>query len=235
MAKHGKRYQDAIKLVDRENLYSPEEAVSLVKKAATAKFDESVEVALKLGVDPRHADQQVRGTVVLPNGTGKDMRVVVFAKGEKAQEAKDAGADVVGDDDLAARIQGGWTDFDVAIATPDMMGTVGKLGRVLGPRGLMPNPKTGTVTFEVAKAVSDSKGGKVEFRVSKESGIHVAIGKVSFEDEKLLENFKALIDALLKAKPQASKGSYIRKAALSSTMGPGCRMSPQEVQSSVGR
>lgn len=235
MAKHGKRYQEAMKLVDREALYAPEEALSLVKKAATAKFDESVEVALKLGVDPRHADQQVRGTVVLPNGTGKDMRVVVFAKGEKAQEAKDAGADVVGDDDLAARIQGGWTDFDVAIATPDMMGTVGKLGRILGPRGLMPNPKTGTVTFEVAKAVSDSKGGKVEFRVNKESGIHVPIGKISFDDDKLFENFKALIDAIVKAKPQASKGTYIRKAALSSTMGPGFRLNPQEVQSSIAR
>ncbi len=229
MAKRGKRLQEAVKLIEPGKYYSPAEAIALVKKCATAKFDETVEVAMKLGVDPRHADQQVRGTVVLPNGTGRDVRVLVFAKGEKAQEARDAGADFVGDEDLVAKIQGGWTDFDVAIATPDMMGSVGKLGRILGPRGLMPNPKTGTVTFEVAKAVKESKAGKVEFRVNKEAGMHVPIGKVSFSDEQLLENFRTLIDAVVKAKPAAAKGTYIRKLSLSSTMGPGVRVAVQEL------
>ncbi len=228
MAKRGKRYQEARKLIDPQKFYTPEEAIALVKKTATAKFDETVEVALKLGVDPRHADQQVRGTVVLPHGTGRDVRVLVFAQGEKAQEAKEAGADFVGAEDLAEKIQGGWTDFDVAIATPDMMGTVGKLGRILGPRGLMPNPKTGTVTFEVAKAVQESKAGKVEFRVNRESGMHVPIGKASFSEEQLLDNFKTLIDAIMKAKPAAAKGAYIRKLSLSSTMGPGLRISVQD-------
>lgn len=228
MAKRGKRYQEARKLIDPQKFYTPEEAIALVKKTATAKFDETVEVALKLGVDPRHADQQVRGTVVLPHGTGRDVRVLVFAQGEKAQEAKEAGADFVGAEDLAEKIQGGWTDFDVAIATPDMMGTVGKLGRILGPRGLMPNPKTGTVTFEVAKAVQESKAGKVEFRVNRESGMHVPIGKASFSEEQLLNNFKTLIDAIMKAKPAAAKGAYIRKLSLSSTMGPGLRISVQD-------
>lgn len=228
MAKRGKRYQEARKLIDPQKFYTPEEAIALVKKTATAKFDETVEVALKLGVDPRHADQQVRGTVVLPHGTGRDVRVLVFAQGEKAQEAKEAGADFVGAEDLAEKIQGGWTDFDVAIATPDMMGTVGKLGRILGPRGLMPNPKTGTVTFEVAKAVQESKAGKVEFRVNRESGMHVPIGKASFSEEQLLDNFKTLTDAIMKAKPAAAKGAYIRKLSLSSTMGPGLRISVQD-------
>ncbi|NLM40338.1 MAG: 50S ribosomal protein L1 [Firmicutes bacterium] len=228
MAKRGKRYQEARKLIDPQKFYTPGEAIALVKKAATAKFDETVEVALKLGVDPRHADQQVRGTVVLPHGTGRDVRVLVFAQGDKAKEAQEAGADFVGAEDLVEKIQGGWTDFDVAIATPDMMGTVGKLGRILGPRGLMPNPKTGTVTFEVAKAVKESKAGKVEFRVNRESGMHVPIGKASFSEEQLLENFKTLLDAIVKAKPAAAKGAYIRKIALSSTMGPGLRISVQE-------
>ncbi len=228
MAKRGKRYQEVAKLVDRQKFYSPTEAIALVKKCATAKFDETVEVAFKLGVDPRHADQQVRGTVILPHGTGREVRVLVFAKGEKAEEARQAGADFVGAEDLAEKIQGGWTDFDVAIATPDMMGVVGKLGRILGPRGLMPNPRTGTVTFEVAKAVQDSKAGKVEFRVNKEAGMHVPIGKVSFSDQQLYENFVALMDAVVKARPAAAKGTFIRKVHLSSTMGPGIRIDAQE-------
>jgi large subunit ribosomal protein L1 len=229
MAKRGKRLQEAMKLIEPGKYYTPEEAIALVKKCATAKFNETVEVAMKLGVDPRHADQQVRGTVVLPHGTGREVRVLVFAKGEKAQEARDAGADFVGDEDLAAKIQGGWTDFDVAIATPDMMGVVGKLGRILGPRGLMPNPKTGTVTFDVAKAVHDSKAGKVEFRVNKEAGMHVPIGKVSFTDEQLMENLKTLMDAIIKAKPAAARGTYLRKLSLSSTMGPGLRVNTQDI------
>ncbi len=228
MAKRGKRYQEGAKLVDSQKFYSPTEAIALVKKCATAKFDETVEVAFKLGVDPRHADQQVRGTVVLPHGTGRDVRVLVFAKADKAEEARQAGADYVGAEDLAEKIQGGWTDFDVAIATPDMMGVVGKLGRILGPRGLMPNPRTGTVTFEVAKAVQESKAGKVEFRVNKEAGMHVPIGKASFSEEKLYENFVALMDAVVKSRPAAAKGTFIRKVHLSSTMGPGVRVNPQE-------
>jgi large subunit ribosomal protein L1 len=228
VAKRGKRYQEAAKLVDRQKFYSPAEAIALVKQCATAKFDETVEVAFKLGVDPRHADQQVRGTVVLPHGTGREVRVLVFAKADKAEEARQAGADFVGAEDLAEKIQGGWTDFDVAIATPDMMGVVGKLGRILGPRGLMPNPRTGTVTFEVAKAVQDSKAGKVEYRVNKEAGMHVPIGKVSFSDEQLYENFVALMDAVVKSRPAAAKGAFIRKVHLSSTMGPGVRLNPQE-------
>lgn len=228
MAKRGKRYQEVAKLVDSQKFYSPTEAIALVKKCATAKFDETVEVAFKLGVDPRHADQQVRGTVVLPHGTGRDVRVLVFAKADKAEEARQAGADYVGAEDLAEKIQGGWTDFDVAIATPDMMGVVGKLGRILGPRGLMPNPRTGTVTFEVAKAVQESKAGKVEFRVNKEAGMHVPIGKASFSEEKLYENFVALMDAVVKSRPAAAKGTFIRKVHLSSTMGPGVRVNPQE-------
>lgn len=228
MAKRGKRYQEASKLVDRQKLYSPSEAIALVKKCASAKFDETVEVAFKLGVDPRHADQQVRGTVVLPHGTGRDVRVLVFAKADKAEEARAAGADFVGDEDLAEKIQGGWTDFDVAIATPDMMGVVGKLGRILGPRGLMPNPRTGTVTVDIAKAVEESKAGKVEYRVNKEAGMHVPIGKVSFTEEQLYENFAALMDAVVKARPAAAKGAFIRKVHLASTMGPGIRLNAQE-------
>ena len=231
MAKRGKRYQEVAKLVDREKLYSPAEAIALVKKCASAKFDETVEVAMKLGVDPRHADQQVRGTVVLPHGTGRDVRVLVFAKGEKANEAREAGADFVGDEDLAEKIQGGWTDFDVAIATPDMMGVVGRLGRILGPRGLMPNPRTGTVTMEVAKAVEESIAGKVEYRVNREAGIHVPIGKVSFTEEQLLENFYALMGAVIRARPASAKGTYLRRAFVSSTMGPGIRLNTQEAAS----
>lgn len=231
MAKRGKRYQEVAKLVDREKLYSPAEAIALVKKCASAKFDETVEVAMKLGVDPRHADQQVRGTVVLPHGTGRDVRVLVFAKGEKANEAREAGADFVGDEDLAEKIQGGWTDFDVAIATPDMMGVVGRLGRILGPRGLMPNPRTGTVTMEVAKAVEESKAGKVEYRVNREAGIHVPIGKVSFTEEQLLENFYALMGAVIRARPASAKGTYLRRAFVSSTMGPGIPLNTQEAAS----
>lgn len=190
-----------------------------------------MEVAFKLGVDPRHADQQVRGTVVLPHGTGRDVKVLVFAKGEKAEEARAAGADFVGDEDLATKIQGGWTDFDVAIATPDMMGVVGKLGRILGPRGLMPNPRTGTVTMEVSKAVEESKAGKVEYRVNKEAGMHVPIGKASFTEEQLYGNFVALMDAVVKARPPAAKGTFIRKVHVSTTMGPGIRINAQEAAS----
>lgn len=228
MAKRGKRYQEVAKLVDSEKLYSPSEAIALAKKCASAKFDETVEVAFKLGVDPRHADQQVRGTVVLPHGTGRDVRVLVFAKAEKAEEARAAGADFVGDEDLAEKIQGGWTDFDVAIATPDMMGVVGKLGRILGPRGLMPNPRTGTVTPDVAKAVEESKAGKVEYRVNKEAGMHVPIGKTSFTEEQLYGNFVALMDAVVKARPTVAKGVFLRKVHLSTTMGPGIRLNAQE-------
>jgi large subunit ribosomal protein L1 len=228
VAKRGKRYQETAKLVDRQKFYSPAEAIALVKKCATAKFDETVEVAFKLGVDPRHADQQVRGTVILPHGTGREVRVLVFAKADKAEEARQAGADFVGAEDLAEKIQGGWTDFDVAIATPDMMSVVGRLGRILGPRGLMPNPRTGTVTLEVGKAVQESKAGKVEFRVNKEAGMHVPIGKVSFTDEQLYENFVALMDAVVKSRPPAAKGTFIRKVHLSSTMGPGIRVNAQE-------
>lgn len=228
MAKRGKRYQEVAKLVDREKLYSPAEAIELVKKCATAKFDETVEVAMKLGVDPRHADQQVRGTVVLPHGTGRDVRVLVFAKGEKADEAKEAGADFVGDDDLAEQIQGGWIDFDVAIATPDMMSVVGRLGRILGPRGLMPNPRTGTVTMEVGKAVEESKAGKVEYRVNRQAGILVPIGKASFTAEQLQDNFNALMGAIIRARPASAKGTFLRRIYLSSTMGPGVRLNPQE-------
>jgi large subunit ribosomal protein L1 len=229
MAKRGKRYQEAAKAVDTEILYTPAEAIGLVKKNATAKFDETVEVALKLGVDPRHADQQVRGTVVLPHGTGKSVRVAVFAKGEHAEEAKAAGADFVGAEDLVEEVQNGFLDFDVTVATPDMMGMVGRLGRVLGPRGLMPNPKAGTVTFEVGKAVQELKAGKIEYRVDRSAGVHVAIGKASFSAQALLGNFRALMDAIIKARPAAAKGQYLRKVAMSSTMGPGVRINPQTI------
>lgn len=205
MAKKGKKYQEALKLVDKDTSYSPVEAIELVKKTATAKFDESVEVAVRLGVDPKKADQQIRGAVVLPNGTGKTQRVLVFAKGEKAKEAEAAGADYVGEEDFINKINQGWFEFDVIVATPDMMAQVGKLGRVLGPKGLMPNPKTGTVTFDVTKAVNEIKAGKVEYRVEKSGNVHVPIGKVSFEDDKLVENFKTIIDTLLKAKPSVIK------------------------------
>lgn len=224
MAKKGKKYFEAAKLVDRSKAYDVSEAVALVKKTNTAKFDATVEVAFRLGVDPRKNDQQIRGAVVLPNGTGKTQRVLVFAKGEKAKEAEAAGADFVGDTDYINKIQQGWFDFDVIVATPDMMGEVGKIGRVLGPKGLMPNPKTGTVTFEVEKAIGEIKAGKVEYRVDKAGNIHVPIGKVSFEDEKLVENFTTMYDTILKAKPAAAKGVYVKNVAVTSTMGPGVKV-----------
>ncbi|HHP51443.1 MAG TPA: 50S ribosomal protein L1 [Moorella mulderi] len=229
MPKRGKRYQELVKLIDRDKLYDPEEAIALAKRIARAKFDETVEVALRLGIDPRHADQQVRSTVVLPHGTGKTRKVLVFAKGEKAKEAEEAGADYVGAEDLVAKIQEGWLDFDVAIATPDMMGMVGKLGRILGPRGLMPNPKTGTVTMEVGKAVREVKAGKIEFRADKTGVVHAPIGKASFEEEKLKENFWALVEAVIKAKPPAAKGQYMKSVTISTTMGPGIRVNPRKV------
>ncbi|MBY6038474.1 50S ribosomal protein L1 [Fictibacillus nanhaiensis] len=226
MANKGKKYQEAAKLVDRTKAYELAEAIELVKKAAPAKFDESVEVAVRLGVDTKKADQQVRGAVVLPNGTGKTQRVLVFAKGEKAKEAEAAGADHVGDSDYINKIQQGWFEFDVIVATPDMMAEVGKLGRVLGPKGLMPNPKTGTVTFEVEKAINEIKAGKVEYRVDKTGNVHVPIGKVSFEADKLAENLSTIIETLLKVKPAASKGTYMKNVAISSTMGPGIKVNP---------
>ena len=224
MAKHGKKYLEVAKQIDSEAFYEPLEAIELVKKTARAKFDETVEVAVRLGVDPRKQDQAVRGVVVLPHGTGKTKRVLVFAKGDKAKEAEAAGADFVGDQDMINKIQQGWFDFDVCVATPDMMSEVGKLGRILGGKGLMPNPKAGTVTFDVAKAVQEIKAGKIEYRLDKAGQIHAPIGKVSFDAEKLAENFKALIDALNRAKPAAAKGVYLKNVAVSSTMGPGARV-----------
>lgn len=228
--KKGKRYAESAKLVDRTNLYDVEEAVAIVKKAASAKFDETVEAHIRLGVDGRHADQQVRGAVVLPHGTGKKVRVLVFAKGDKVAEAEAAGADFVGAEDLVQKIQKeNWFDFDVVVATPDMMGVVGRLGRVLGPKGLMPNPKSGTVTFDVTKAVEEIKAGKVEYRLDKSNIIHVAIGKVSFGGEKLAENFNVLMNAIIKAKPSAAKGQYLRSISVTSTMGPGVKINPARV------
>lgn len=227
--KHGKKYTDGAKLIDRANLYTTKEALGLVEQTAKAKFDETVEVHVRLGVDSRHADQQVRGAVVLPNGTGKDVRVAVFAKGDLAKAATEAGADFVGDADLVTKIQGGWMDFDVAIASPDMMGFVGRLGKVLGPRGLTPSPKAGTVTMDVAKAVQEAKAGKIEYRLDKSNIIHCPIGKVSFGTDKLFENFNALLDAIIKAKPEAAKGQYIKSCAVASTMGPGVRINPAKV------
>jgi large subunit ribosomal protein L1 len=224
MANRGKKYQDAVKLVDRTKVYEVEEAIELIKKMSTANFDESVEVAARLGVDPKKADQQIRGAVVLPHGTGKTQRVLVFAKGEKAKEAEAAGADYVGDADYINKITQGWFDFDVIVATPDMMGEVGKLGRVLGPKGLMPNPKTGTVTFDVTKAVNEIKAGKVEYRVDKAGNIHVPIGKISFDSAKLIENFQTIIETLVKAKPAAAKGTYMKNIAVASTMSPGVKV-----------
>lgn len=223
--KHGKKYREAAKLIDRTVQYDPTDAMALVKKAATAKFDETVEVHIRTGCDGRHAEQQVRGAVVLPNGTGKTVRVLVFAKGDKVNEAEAAGADYVGGDELIPRIQNeGWLDFDVVVATPDMMGVVGRLGKVLGPKGLMPNPKAGTVTMDVAKAISDIKAGKIEYRLDKANIIHVPVGKTSFEEEKLQENFNALMDAIVKAKPSALKGQYLRSITLATTMGPGVKV-----------
>ena len=221
MAKKGKKFIEAKKLVDSTTLYSVEEAVELVKKTNVAKFDATVDVAFRLGVDPRKADQQIRGAMVLPHGTGKDRSVLVFAKGEKAKEAEAAGADFVGDSDMINKIQQGWMDFDVVVATPDMMAEVGKLGRVLGPRGLMPNPKTGTVTMDVTKAVNDIKSGKVEYRLDKTNLVHLSFGKVSFGTEKLLENYNTIMEAIIKAKPAAAKGQYVKSVSISTTMGPG--------------
>ncbi|HSN57900.1 MAG TPA: 50S ribosomal protein L1 [Clostridiaceae bacterium] len=226
----GKNYRESVKLVDKNVLYTPAEALELCVKTSKAKFDETIELALKLGVDPRHADQQVRGAVVLPHGTGKNVRVLVFAKGEKAKEAEDAGAEFVGADELVQKIQGeNWFEFDIVVATPDMMGVVGRLGRVLGPKGLMPNPKSGTVTFDVAKAIAEIKAGKVEYRVDKTSIIHVPIGKASFGAEKLKDNFHALCEAVVKAKPSAAKGQYLKSVVVGSTMGPGIKINSAKV------
>jgi large subunit ribosomal protein L1 len=233
MSKSTKKHSAAMTKIDRNIVYPLKTAVEVVKDTAYAKFDETVDVAVKLGVDPRHADQMVRGAVVLPNGLGKTVRVLVFAKGEKEKEALDAGADYVGSEDLVTKIQGGWFDFDTAIATPDMMGVVGKIGKLLGPRGLMPNPKVGTVTFEVNRAVKESKAGKVEFRVEKAGIVHAPIGKVSFDAEKLQGNLVALVEALLKAKPSAAKGTYIKKISLSSTMGPGINLDISDVTANI--
>ncbi len=223
--KHGKNYQDSVKLYDRQKSYESKEALDLVVKTAKAKFDETVELSVKLGVDPRHADQQVRGTVVLPHGTGKKVRVLVFAKGDKAAEAEAAGADFVGAEELVTKIQSeNWFDFDVCVATPDMMSVVGRIARLSGPKGLMPNPKSGTVTMDVSKAIADIKAGKVEYRVDKTAIIHVPIGKVSFGQEKLAENFKVIMDAIVRAKPAAAKGTYLKSIAVSSTMGPGIKI-----------
>ncbi|MDN5316498.1 MAG: large subunit ribosomal protein [Thermoanaerobacterium sp.] len=228
--KHGKKYLDSVKLIDKTRLYDANEAIDLVLKTAKAKFDETVDLSVRLGVDPRHADQQVRGTVILPHGTGKTVRVLVFAKGDKAKEAEAAGAEYVGAEELVAKIQNeNWFDYDVVIATPDMMGVVGRLGKVLGPKGLMPNPKAGTVTFDIEKAVKDVKAGKIEYRVDKNSIIHVPIGKVSFGQEKLVENFKTIMDAIIRSKPAAAKGQYLRSVVLSSTMGPGIKVNPQRI------
>ncbi|MDO5738025.1 MAG: 50S ribosomal protein L1 [Eubacteriales bacterium] len=225
MAKHGKRYRKVAELVDKSKFYEPSEAVKLVKATGSTKFDETVEFHCRLGVDSRHADQQVRGAVVLPHGTGKSMRVLVFAKGAKADEAKEAGADFVGADELAEKIQKeNWFDFDVIIATPDMMGVVGRLGRILGPKGLMPNPKSGTVTMEVAKAVEEAKAGKIEYRLDKSNIIHCPIGKCSFTEEQLLENFDTLMDAIVKARPAAAKGRYLRNCTIAASMGPGIKV-----------
>ena len=227
--KHGKKYVDSQKLFDRNTLFDIEEALDLAVQTGKAKFDETVEVHVKLGVDCRHADQQVRGAVVLPHGTGKKVRVLVFAKADKAQAATDAGADFVGAEEMVAKIQGGWMDFDVVIASPDMMGVVGRLGKVLGPRGLMPNPKAGTVTPDVAKAVTDAKAGKIEYRLDKTNIIHCPVGKVSFGKEKLKENFDALLGAIVRAKPAAAKGQYIRSCVVASTMGPGVKINPAKI------
>ena len=231
MAKHGKNYRKAAELVDTETLYSPLQAANLAKETgSTSKMDPTVEVAMRLGVDPRKADQMVRGTVNLPHGTGKTARVIVFATGDKAAEAEAAGADVVGSDDLIEQIQGGFLDFDAAIATPDQMAKVGRIARILGPRGLMPNPKTGTVTPDVTKAVNDIKGGKINFRVDKQSNLHLVIGKVSFDETKLVENYAAALDEVLRAKPSAAKGRYVRKVTVSTTMGPGIQVDPNRTK-----
>jgi large subunit ribosomal protein L1 len=230
---HGKKYRAARAQVDRERVYSPVEAVRLLKSFDGTKVDETVEVHFRLGLNVRHAEEQLRGTLMLPHGTGKEARVAVFAEGEKAKEAEDAGADIIGSADLAKRVEEGFTDFDVAIATPDQMGNVGKLGRILGPRGLMPNPKTGTVTMDVAKAVRDAKAGKLEYRTDRGANVHVAIGKKSFDERQLVENYAALLDEIVRAKPAAAKGRYIRQITLTSTMGPGIHVDPQRTRGIV--
>jgi large subunit ribosomal protein L1 len=227
---HGKQYRNARAVFDREQEYSPVQAIRMLKDMQTAKFDETVEVHFRLGLNVRHADEQLRGTLMLPHGTGKEARVAVFAEGEKAKEAQDAGADIIGSADLAKRVEEGFTDFDVAIATPDQMGNVGKLGRILGPRGLMPNPKTGTVTMDVAKAVREAKAGKLEYRTDRGANVHVAIGKKSFGERQLVENYAALVDEIVRAKPAAAKGRYIRQITLTSTMGPGIRVDTQKTR-----
>ncbi len=231
--KHGKNDNNAAQVVDRDRLYEPAEAVGLVKEVAPEKFDSTIEVSARLGVDPRQADQMVRGTVNLPHGTGKTAKVLVFAAGEKAEEARAAGADFVGSDDMIEKVSEGWTGFDAAVATPDMMGKVGRLGRVLGPRGLMPNPKTGTVTMDVAKAVEDIKGGKIEFRVDKHSNLHFIIGRKSFSAEQLADNFAAALDEVMRLKPSSAKGRYLKKVVVSSTMGPGVTVDPGSIKSSA--
>ncbi len=233
--RRSKRYKQAAEKVEPGKYYTVEEAAEILKKSATAKFDETVELAFKLGVDPRQADQMVRGTVALPHGTGKSVRVAVFAKGEKEREAQEAGADVVGADDLAEKIQSGWMDFDVAVATPDMMGVVGKLGRILGPKGLMPSPKSGTVTFDLAQAIKAIKAGKIEYRVDKNANIHVPVGKASFDSGKVVENALAVIESIIKAKPASSRGTYLRRVCMSSTMGPGLRLDPVELTGRFAR
>ncbi len=233
MAKHGKRYEAARQAIDREHAYSPVEAVRMLKEFPGPKFDETVEVHFRLGLNVRHADEQLRGTLMLPHGTGRETRVAVFAEGDKAREAEEAGADVVGSADLAKRIEEGFTDFDVAIATPDQMGNVGRLGRILGPRGLMPNPKTGTVTFDIGKAVSDAKAGKLEYRTDRGANVHLAIGKKSFDERQLVENYAAVIDEIVRAKPAASKGRYIRQVTLATTMSPGVHVDPARTRGIV--
>ena len=230
MSKHGKRYGELLAKVDREREYEPAEAIALVRSLASSKFDESVEVHVRTGLNVRHADEQLRGTIALPNGLGKDVRIAVFAQGEKAREAEEAGADFVGGDDLAKKIEGGFDDFDVAIATPDMMSVVGRLGRLLGPSGKMPNPKVGTVTMDVAKAVEESKSGKVEYRTDRTAIVHLIIGKASFDERKLLENYAAVVEELIRAKPSVAKGRYLRTITLASTMGPGVKVDPSRTR-----
>jgi large subunit ribosomal protein L1 len=234
MAKHGKRYSESKAMVDREHEYEPAEAVKLLKETKTAKFDESVEVHIRTGLNVRHADEQLRGTIALPHGLGKDVTIAVFAQGDKAREAEEAGADFVGADDLAKKIEDGWTDFDVAIATPDMMPVVGKLGRVLGPQGKMPNPKVGTVTMDVKKAVEESKSGKVEYRTDRTAIVHLNIGKTSFDERQLLENYAAVIDEMIRAKPSAAKGRYLRSITIASTMSPGIKVDPSRTRDILG-
>ncbi|HKL76253.1 MAG TPA: 50S ribosomal protein L1 [Halanaerobiales bacterium] len=235
MAKRSKRYKDMVDKFDKETLYNPEKALDTVKDLSSANFDESVELAANLGVNPKHADQNIRGTVVLPNGTGQEIKVIVFAKGEKVKEAEEAGADVVGGEELAEKIEDGWLDFDLAVATPDMMSVVGKLGRILGPKGLMPNPKAGTVTFELEKAIKEFKAGKLEYRVDKNGVLHLPIGKVSFSTDELIENFKKIMDTIIRERPAAAKGKYLQSVTVTSTMGPGIKIDPSVVMNMLER